>query len=420
MRLHDGFALFMEQGVGKTIPALLRATELIEQGKAENALIVSPIYAMGAWNRDMKKIGFREGFSKITIINYERVWRKEEFNKKWDIIILDESHKIKSRTTKQASFLLKLALTAKYKYILTGTPVGNGKIEDLWSQLAFLYPVKAKKSVSSLLFGTYYEFLDNYCILNKYYKPYKYINVHEIQEIRDRYSIRVLKEECLDLPEKLPDEIYDIERGEKTLYNQLVKGNAIVSLDLVVENPLHKQTILRGMCSGFINLPDGKKELKCNKLATLKEVLDGWEKKMVIFCTYRYSIDQIEKLLKSLKIKYVTLDGRQKDKEIWRKFQSDESIQIIICQYQSGSMGIDLFASDVIIYYEPTLSTQLLEQSRDRIHRVGQTKKCSYIHFITKGTVEVAIYNALSQMMDFNEALFEKYIEQYQKGVKYK
>ena len=85
-------------------------------------------------------------------------------------------------------------------------------------------------------------------------------------------------------------------------------------------------------------------------------------------------------------------------------------------QYQSGSAGIDLFASDTIIYYEPTLRSTTLEQSRDRIHRSGQTSKCSYIHLITKGTVEVAIYRALQNYSDFSERLFDEYMYEYSKG----
>ncbi|WP_373738909.1 helicase-related protein, partial [Jeotgalibaca porci] len=128
------------------------------------------------------------------------------------------------------------------------------------------------------------------------------------------------------------------------------------------------------------------------------------------------SIASIAELLKKMKLKFVTLDGNQKDKKIWRKFQSDESIKVIVCQYQSASAGIDLFASDTIIYYEPTLRSNTLEQSRDRIHRSGQKSKCSYLHLITKGTIEVAIYRALSNYGDFSERLFSEYMSEYKKS----
>ena len=101
------------------------------------------------------------------------------------------------------------------------------------------------------------------------------------------------------------------------------------------------------------------------------------EKKLVIFAEYRRSIDNISGLLTKLKIKHVILDGRQKDKRIWRKFQNDNSIQIIICQYQSASEGVDLYAADTIIYYEPTLSSNILEQSRIEYTEWGRARNAA-------------------------------------------
>ena len=182
---------------------------------------------------------------------------------------------------------------------------------------------------------------------------------------------------------------------------------------LLAENPLARMTKLRQICSGFLNDGTEIHELKCEKLKVLEEFLDGWEKKLVIFCEFKYSIKAISSLLNKLKIKHVTLDGEQKDKQIWRKFQTDPKIQVIICQYQSGSTGIDLYTADTIIFYEPTLRSNTLEQAKDRIHRIGQTSKCSYIHFITKGTIEVAIYRALKNYNDFSKKLFEEYMVEY-------
>ena len=158
-------------------------------------------------------------------------------------------------------------------------------------------------------------------------------------------------------------------------------------------------------------------EVPCEKLNILQEILESFpdEKKLVIFAQFTHSIRKIGGLLDKLKFKYVTLNGEQKDKQIWRKFQNDESIKIIVCQYETASAGIDLFASDTIIYYEPTIRTISLEQSRDRIHRTGQTQKCSYIHLLTKGTLEVDIYRTVSQYADFTEELFNEYMESYRR-----
>ena len=108
---------------------------------------------------------------------------------------------------------------------------------------------------------------------------------------------------------------------------------------------------------------------------------------------------------------------RQADKGVWKRFQSCTWCPcVIVCQYQSGSAGIDLFAADTIVFYEPSLSSNLTEQARDRIHRIGQHRPCSDDFLITRGTIEAAIYAALGAYADFGEALFTKYIREYRKG----
>ena len=238
----------------------------------------------------------------------------------------------------------------------------------------------------------------------------------ELQEIINEHSYRITKAECLDLPDKLPDEIYDIELKEKSKYKELFKESTLEEFEVLAVNPLARLTKLRQFCSGWINTDTGGIQIDCEKEATLKDFLDGWEKKLVIFCEFRNSIDRVSSVLKKLNIKYVILDGRTKDKTIWKDFQNEPELQVIVCQYQSANAGIDLYAADTMLFYEPTLSSNILEQAKDRIHRIGQKQKCSYIHFITKGTIERAIYNALKGYRDFNEKLFCEYIKDYQKG----
>ena len=424
LRLNNSFALFMEQGTGKTLPVVKRMLELFRSGKAQNALVVAPKAVVGSWWRDVEKFSpeeqkvLRRG---MTVVSYDIVWRREEYRKHWSIIVLDESHKIKNHTTRRGKCLLQMALDSEYRYELTGTPISNGALENIWSQFTFLEPVSApRKQVYSKIFGgSYYAFLDRYAFLNQYHKPYRYRYVDELQDIIAAHSYRVTKAECLDLPEKLPDEIYDIEMLEKKLYKELHNDSTVEDMDILASNPLTRMVRLRQVCSGFINDGSEDKPLKCEKLSALEDFLDGWEKKLVIFCEFRRSIDSVCVLLNKLKIKNVTLDGRQKDKSVWKQFQEDESVRVIVCQYQSANAGIDLYAADTTIFYEPTLSSNILEQCRDRTHRIGQKQPCSYIHFLTVGTIEKAIYRALRGYTDFNEKLFTEYMHEYQKGVKY-
>lgn len=419
MRANPSFALFMDQGTGKTLTALSRVLELVKQGKIRDCLIVSPKAVMSAWVRDVEKFDpddQRLLNSALTVINYDLVWRREALRRHWGCIILDEAHYIKNRTSNRSKRLLLMALESDYRYILTGTPIGNGQLENIWSQLTFLAPAVKRGRVVSVDLGSYYDFQDRYCILDQWHKPSAYKHVHELQAIISDRSYRVKKEECLDLPEKLPDEIWDIDLAEPKLYKEMHKHSTIEDLEMLADNPLSKALKLRQICAGFLNTDDGKIDLKCGKLAVLDEYISENEKKLVIFAQFTRSIDQICSLLSKRKIKHVVLDGRSKDKSIWRRFQADESIKVIVCQYDAACAGIDLYAADTIIYYEPTIKSTTLEQSRDRIHRVGQTQKCSYIHLITKGTIEVAIYKALAGYSDFSEKLFSEYMDNYRRG----
>ena len=428
MRSNNYFALFMEQGTGKTIPSLFRILDLLKSGSIEDALVVAPKSALGAWERDLELFDeldreiLRDG---ITLINYDKVWRgdkKSPYYKKYGCIILDEAHLIKNRTSRRSKFILRIATMADYRYILTGTPIGNGQLENIWSLYCFLDPYLERGYPYSRIFGgSYKTFEDRYCILNMYHKPSSYIHVKELQEIINEHSYRVKKSECLDLPDKLPDEVIKVDLLEKNLYKRLATESAILEYEILADNPLSRLVKLRQLCSGYIKVDPTIGEdvtVKTEKIQVLEELIDGYEddKKLVIFAEFKYSIRTISDLLKKKKIKYVTLDGGQKDKTIWRKFQNDKSIRVIVCQYQTASAGIDLYASDTIIYYEPTLRSNTLEQSRDRIHRTGQANKCSYIHLLTRGTVEVDIYRALSGYSDFSEKLFTEYMEGYKRS----
>ena len=402
---------------------LTRVCELLKRGEISNYLIIAPKSALGAWERDIEK--FNELDREIllgagTFINYDRVWRNDFYKKQFDLIALDEAHYIKNRTSRRGKAVLKMGVNAKYRYILTGTPISNSQLENIWSLYAFLDPYIERGYVYSRIFGGSYKvFQDRYCILNMYHKPSSYIHVRELQEIINEYSYRVKKVDCLDLPDKLPDEIIKVDQAEKTLYKKLATESAILEYEILAENPLSRLVKLRQLCSGHIKLESGDiLEVKNEKLSILQELLEGYEddKKIVIFAEFKYSIKKIAELLKKMKIKHIVLDGDQKDKTIWRKFQTDKSIRVIVCQYQTASAGIDLFASDTIIYYEPTLRSNTLEQSRDRIHRTGQKNKCSYIHLLTKGTVEVDIYRALAGYSDFSESLFTRYMEGYRRS----
>jgi SNF2 family DNA or RNA helicase len=429
LRLHDGFALFMEQGTGKTFPVLFRLAELAANGRISSAIVVAPKAVCASW---LDKVGMlsddqREalGGIRLDVVSYDTVWRRSEYDRAYGAVVLDESHFVKTPSAKRTKACLSLAARARYRWILTGTPTSNGQLCNLWSQLAAVDPVVVRARNGRVFVyprclggDSYYKWIERVAYLNKWNKPYKYRDVASIQEVVGDLSYRITKEECLDLPEKLPDEILHCEMtpAARKAYREMMRSSAIVSLDTLAGNPLTRALRLRQLCSGFIDTENGERvEYPCPKEAALREFVEGFEGKFVVFCEFRRSIDAVGALLDRLGIRHVTLDGRSRGDE-WREFQADGDVRAIVCQYQSGSAGIDLYAADTCVFYEPTLRSDLLEQAKDRIHRVGQTRPCGYYHLLTAGTIEHAIYGALKNYSDFNEALFDRYIDEYVKG----
>jgi SNF2 family DNA or RNA helicase len=421
------YAVFAEQGTSKTLPMLILALRLYKAGAIRSALVVCPNSVRGSWSRDIERFFSpleRHLFERfLTVTTYDLIWRRPELDREWDMMVLDESHFIKNRTSNRYRGQIKkvdgkrrrvtngiqqISRRSKFRYILTGTPIGNSRWEEIWAQFDFLDPN---------IFGPYSHFEARYCILGKYYKPVAYKNVDELKAIIAQHSIWIRKVDCLDLPEKLPPERLTLELEERKLYKEML-ANYIQELDIEAKNPLARLTKLRQMCSGHIRDESGTvHRLKCTKPAALDEFLENWEKKLVIFAEFEESIADICRVLDRRGIRYVTLDGRQKDKQVWKKFQEDPGLQVIVCQYRSASAGIDLFAADTMIFYEPTLSSQTFEQACDRIHRPGQREKCSYILFETAGTVEVKIWDALMRHRDFNETELRAFVKEVQYNV---
>ena len=429
LRLNDGFALFMEMGTGKTFPVLKRLVELYITGRIQNALIVAPKSVCESWKDKIGMLAKSEqaALRCARIVSYDIAWRRNDIvNETFDAVVFDESHYIKSPGAKRTQACLKLAARAKYRYILTGTPTSNGQLCNLWSQFAAIDPVLVKyrngrECVYPACFGgdAYSKWLGRVAYLNQWRKPYKYHAVDSIQQVMGEMSYRITKAECLDLPEKLPDEILhcELESTLKRGYTMMMRNSAIVELDTLAPNPLTRSLRLRQMCSGFLDTEnDEHHEYKCSKLTALRDFLADFEGKFVVFCDFRHSIDRVAALLSDMRIEHVILDGRQKDKGVWRRFQGEDCVRAIICQYASGSAGIDLYAADTCIFFEPSLSSNLTEQARDRIHRIGQHNPCSYIWLLTNKTIETAIYSALKSYEDFGEALFTQYIDEYTKG----
>ena len=428
LRVNDGFALFMEQGTGKTFPVLFRLAELASSGRITSAIVVAPKAVCGAWKDKLTMLDDlqQDALNRINllVVSYDMVWRRPEYtNRFFDAVVLDESHYVKSPAAKRTKACLKICSHARYRYILTGTPTSNGQLCNIWSQFAAIDPVVERGRVYPRCLGgdSYYAWIDRVAYLNKWHKPYKYRNVAALQEIIGEMSYRITKDECLDLPEKMPDEVLRVKMGASAAkdYKAMAEHSALVDRDTLAGNPLVRALRLRQIASGYMVTDSGEVvEYDHYKVSALLEFLEGFEGKFVVFCEFRHSIDSVTEALDSAGIGYAVLDGRTSNKDSWKAFQEDGGLQAFVCQYQSGSAGIDLYAADTCIFFEPTLSSVLDMQAHDRIHRIGQKRACSYYYLICDGTIEWAIYRSLRNYEDFSEALFDQYLDEYLKGAR--
>lgn len=426
---HESFGLFWDMGTGKTFAMLTHLSNLVLEGEVNKALWIAPKSALGAVQRDLETmreqgLGYRadalEGA--LTCINYEKLsrktssWRKTVDNESWDAIVLDEAHCVARPSSNRTKYIVGsgrskgLVDKIKYRYVMTGTPVTNSRLEDFWS---FMQIMKG---------GAYY----NYSSFESRYLKTRFLpgtyakittgyrNEEELLEAVGGYSQSVLKEECLDLPERMPDNVIRIpfkggknkNMGDKTtleIYNDAL-DNVVESTEEVFDNALVKTLRLRQIAAGQI----GDEPLNTDKIEYAMELIAGNPHKTVVFYQFKTTFARMSEALGKAGIPYRYLNGEQSNKNEWREFQkeSGDECRVFLVQYQSGNAGIDLYTASDTIYMEPCVSSTMLEQSRSRTHRNGVSRACTYTFLLTEGSIEEDIYEALKMHEDFNEKLW--------------
>lgn len=434
------FALFMEMGTGKTkcIVDCLGYWKLYLQKTP--ALIICPVSVMQNWKNEInknqpgviacvlsgssavKKKYLETGFAcgtEVYIINYESFWRLEDEFKKYNFscMVLDESTKIKHRASKQAKAILRMGERCGRKYIMTGTPSPNSPLE-LFNQIKFLDPT---------IFGTnWYAFRDRYAVMGGYqgYQVIGWKNLKELSTKLAGVSYRVLKKDCLDLPEKLYKE-YKLEMGPKLkeIYKSLAEdlvaevNGQMISATVV----LAKLTKLRQLTSGFVYDVDGAPLAMPEnpKIEQLKEILEQIkDHKVVIWCNFRHEI----KMIKDLYPNSVVIDGsvpQEKRQGIIDQFQEDLNVKIFIGQAHAGGIGITLTAGDYCIFFGNDYSPEIRLQCEDRLHRIGQRNNVTYIDLIVKATVDVSIKSMLRKKMNLSDQIASINLQEVVNGTEY-
>ena len=450
------YGYFMEMGTGKSKVLVDNMAMLYDKGKINGAIIIAPkgVYrnwlsqeipnhlpshiqpkvvlwtALTSKTKDKEyRLLFETGHDlHILLMNVEALSTKKglEFAAKFmrcheTMLAIDESTTIKNPSAKRTKSILLLGKQAKYRRILTGSPVTKSPL-DLYTQCGFLN--------SYLLgFDSFYAFRNRYAnMIDRNFGGRRvqligsYKRLDELSDKIKTFSYRVLKEDCLDLPPKvyIKREV-DLTEEQSKAYATM-KSAALASLKGKMATAPHILTQmmrLHQITCGHLKNDDGTiTEIKNNRLKELVSLLDEVEGKVIIWANYIYDVENIVKVIgeefgaDSIVQYYGAIPAEQRQENI-EKFQDPNSkVRFFIGNPQTGGYGITLTAANTVVYYSNGYDLEKRLQSEDRAHRIGQEKSVTYVDFIAPKTVDAKIVKALRAKMNIaNEIMDEGFRE---------
>lgn len=334
----------------------------------------------------------------VGVINYELAFRRPELKKLEDFtLMLDESSLIQNENAKRSKFIMKLHY--KNLILLSGTPTG-GKYEKLWSQLHMLgYPL-SKKAFYNMYVNYHYDDAEGFPIM--VIEGYK--NEERLKRKMRDFGCHFLKtDEVFDLPEQVHQTIKVPTTKEYIKFRK----DSIISweesfppcddiryIELVGDTTLTKMLYERQLCGQYNE----------DKLKAFQDLLESTNDRLIVFYNFTAELDAMKHICDALGRAYSQVNGQVKD--LYAYEEKDDSVTFL--QYQAGAMGLNLQKANKIIYFTPPLSSELFEQSKKRIHRIGQDKPCFYYYLTCKNSIEEKIYRTLEMRKDYTDALFER------------
>ena len=452
------FAYFMEMGTGKSKVLLDNAAILYDKGEINALLLIAPkgVYKnwfdseipthlvdhidkkMVLWKtsdksiKQIKKLNtlFEPGSDlRILIMNVESFssGNGSEFAYKFlsahpkSMVAIDEATTIKTPTSNRTKNILKLSNHCKYRRILTGSPVTKSPL-DLYSQCAFLDPWLLDHQ-------SFYTFKARYSICKKIQVNGRqieivvgYRNLGELSEKIKTFSQRVLKEDCLDLPEKTFVKHYvELTKEQKKVYEQM-KKEAIAFLDGKMQSSATVMTQLMRLhqiTCGHFTADDGTiKDLPCSRLGELMDILEKIEGKTIIWSHYTHDVKRIIAEIKkvygedSVVDYYGATDTDSRSANI-KKFQTDDKCRFFVGTTHTGGYGITLTAGSNMVYFSNGYDLEKRQQSEARIDRIGQTKKMTYIDIMTEDTIDERIVKALRNKVNIANAIMDENLKNW-------
>ncbi|OPY90558.1 MAG: hypothetical protein A4E73_02402 [Syntrophaceae bacterium PtaU1.Bin231] len=422
--------LSMDMGTGKSKVAVNVAVN----GRCSTVLVICPLSVVDVWPSEFEKhapagyaaevcalndgrtvaekakmlyralaVGKSRNRPVIVIVNYESAWRpplgEAILANRWDLVILDESHRIKAPGGKASMYCARLGLKADRRLCLTGTPMPHSPL-DIYGQYRFLDPG---------IFGTSFaRFKARYAVFggfhNKQVKGYQ--NQAEMNKRFYSIAFRVEKADVLDLPEFNHNVRYcELSAATWKVYAEMEHAfyTEVKDRQISASNALVKLLRLQQVTSGHIEeIPN----LGFEKTRLLQDVLEDlpMEEPCVVFCRFDRDLDRVRDVAHGLGREYYELSGRARGLGAW---QASKKGDVLGVQIRSGGVGVDLTRARYAIYYSLGFSLGDYEQSLARVHRPGQTRPVFYYHLVAKNTVDQKVYLALRERKDAVQAVLE-------------
>jgi len=422
-----------DMGLGKTVQTIIAAEML----QAKNVLVVCPNGLKVNWKNEVKKWSnkkakvlrskknrqhkeeviqnFEEGY---LMVNYETVRRgkyKNEDGKmverehdfidmineiSWDLIVVDEAHKIKNRKAQQTKDIQALTRDQDISvFLLTGTPIMN-RVDELWALLNTLYPNK---------YNSFWNFVKEFA--NAW--PGKWgweIDPHpkDPEKLREELNPIMLRREkkkvLKDLPEKTYQQVWvEMDERQEKLYREMEK-QSIIEIDKKLEEMgisqdtenISDKLVAPGIlaqltrCRQIAVSPNlvGDKTLG-TKIETLMDIIEGTDQKIVVFSQFKEAINLVSGILSEKEIKHVTLTGdtaeSQRQKAV-DDFQNDPNVKVFACTMQAGGVGITLTEASIAVFLDKHWTPATNEQAVDRIYRIGQTDNVTIMEILAYNT----------------------------------
>ena len=420
-------AYYLDMGLGKTF---VGAEKMCNLGKSCNLIVCQKSKVQdwidhfkthyNAFLYDLTKKKDFENFFKhadlfaprVAVINYELAWRRKQLLQLQDFtLMLDESSLIQNQKAKQTKFILQMQ--PDNVVLLSGTPTA-GKYENLWSQIHLL-GWNISEDVYNRQYVNWVKVDTDGFIHKVIDKDDPYKNVERLKsKLREHGAVFMKTEECFDLP-------------DQTFINQFVPTtkeylkfmkDCIITIDtlnlqefhddsdyegkdvtprveLVGDTTLTKRMYARQLCGQYCKY----------KLEAFKELVESTQDRLIVFYNFNAELDMLKRVAASLDRPVSEVNGHCKD---LTAYETEEN-SITFIQYQAGAMGLNLQKANKIIYFTLTDKSELFEQSKKRIHRIGQNNPCFYYILMCRGSVEEVILKTLEMRKDFTDELFMEY-----------